>query len=44
MRLATCPHAAEHHLTPDLEDEIIGGACVCHEGAVVNERVKSLLA
>jgi hypothetical protein len=22
-RLATCPHAAEHHLTPDLEDEII---------------------
>jgi len=22
-RLASCPHAAEHHLTPDLEDEII---------------------
>lgn len=22
-RLATCPHAAEHHLTPDLEEEII---------------------
>jgi hypothetical protein len=22
-RLATCPHAAEHHLTPDLEEEVI---------------------
>jgi hypothetical protein len=22
-RLATCPHAAEHHLTPDLQEEVI---------------------
>jgi NAD(P) transhydrogenase subunit alpha len=34
----------EGELALDFEDEIIGGACVCHAGAVVNERVKSLLA
>ncbi|MBW2276267.1 MAG: hypothetical protein JRF63_02175, partial [Deltaproteobacteria bacterium] len=22
-RLATCPHAAEHHLTPDLKEEVL---------------------
>jgi len=31
-------------LSLDFEDEIIDGACVCRAGAVVNERVKSLLA
>ncbi len=28
----------------DFEDEIIAGACVCHGGEIVNERVKSLVA
>ncbi|MEX0601184.1 MAG: Re/Si-specific NAD(P)(+) transhydrogenase subunit alpha [Rhodothermales bacterium] len=30
--------------TPDFEDEIFVGACVSHDGNVVNERVKNLLA
>ena len=34
----------EGELSLDFDDEIIGGSCVCHAGAVVNERVKSLLA
>jgi NAD(P) transhydrogenase subunit alpha len=30
--------------TPDFDDEIFAGACVAHDGAVVNERVQGLLA
>ena len=29
--------------TPDFEDEVFNGACVCHNGIVVHERVSSLL-
>lgn len=35
--------ATEEGFTPDFDDEIFQGACVTHDGAVVNERVKSLL-
>ncbi len=30
--------------TPDFEDDVFKGACIAHEGAVLNERIKGLLA
>jgi len=33
----------EGNLKLDFEDEIIKGACITHNGEVVNERVKALL-
>ena len=35
--------APESKLNLDFEDEIISGACVTHEGEVVNERVKEAI-
>ena len=34
----------EAGFTPDFEDEVFNGACVSHNGTVVHERIKSLLA
>lgn len=32
------------HFVPDFDDEVFKGACLTHNGAVVNERVQGLLA
>jgi NAD(P) transhydrogenase subunit alpha len=36
--------AEEGQFTPNFDDEIFAGACVAHDGEVVNDRVKGLLA
>jgi NAD(P) transhydrogenase subunit alpha len=33
----------EGELAIDLEDEVVGGACVTHDGKIINERVAALL-
>ncbi|NBC15897.1 MAG: Re/Si-specific NAD(P)(+) transhydrogenase subunit alpha [Bacteroidetes bacterium] len=36
--------AEDGEFTPNFDDEIFAGACVAHDGEVLNERVKGLLA
>ncbi len=33
----------DQNLVLNFEDELIKGACICHKGAIMNERVKTLL-